>query len=192
MRDDVYFSLKEQRKRLRFVRSTGEAIHFWVFLRETGSHGTGWRDKPLVGSVTVTSIIRGFFQNAFLGYKVDARHARRGYMFEAIGEVLSYVFNTLDLHRIEANVMPNNIASRALLEKLGFCDEGLAKSYLKIQGRWEDHTHMVLLAEQWRRYPIGRNVPAHGAARTCRGPATQPRQLPDESVASEPVHQTRA
>jgi ribosomal-protein-alanine N-acetyltransferase len=150
-RDNGYFSTKEQRKRLRFARSTGDAIHFWVLLRETGSRGNGWRDKPLIGSVTVTSIIRGFFQNAFLGYKVDARHARRGYMSEAIAEVLDYAFHTLELHRIEANVMPSNVASRAMLEKLGFRDEGIAKDYLKIQGRWEDHTHMVLLSDEWRR-----------------------------------------
>ncbi len=151
LRDDAYFSVGEQRKRLRFIRSAGDAIHFWVFLRETGSRGSGWRDKPLIGSITLTSIVRGFFQNAFLGYKVDARHARRGYMSEAIREVLTYAFETLELHRIEANVMPNNVASRGLLERLGFRDEGVAKSYLKIQGRWEDHTHMVLLSEERRR-----------------------------------------
>jgi ribosomal-protein-alanine N-acetyltransferase len=65
----------------------------------------------------------------------------------AIKQTVDFAFNTLSLHRIEANVMPHNIASLKVLEKNNFNKEGLAKKYLKINGKWEDHIHMVLLNE---------------------------------------------
>jgi ribosomal-protein-alanine N-acetyltransferase len=64
---------------------------------------------------------------------------------EAVSKVVEYAFEVLLLHRIEANIMPRNQASLALAASLGFCNEGLSKNYLYINGKWEDHVNMVLI-----------------------------------------------
>ncbi|MDE7245690.1 MAG: GNAT family N-acetyltransferase [Oscillospiraceae bacterium] len=87
------------------------------------------------------------FRSAFLGYKLDERFLNRGYMTEAVGMLVRYAFEDLHLHRIEANVMPKNKASLRVLEKNCFINEGYSRHYLKINGVWEDHIHMVKLNE---------------------------------------------
>lgn len=120
-----------------------------------------WGRLPVIGSVTLSSIVRGFFQNCLLGYKMDARFVRRGYMSEAVAAVLDYAFSTAELHRVEANVMPGNAASRGLLDGLGFREEGCARKYLKIQGTWEDHLHMVMLRDEWTGPASGGDLAKH-------------------------------
>ena len=85
----------------------------------------------------------GAFCSAFLGYKLDENYINQGYMTMAISMIVSYAFDELHLHRIEANVMPRNKASLRALEKNHFENEGLSKHYLNINGIWEDHIHMV-------------------------------------------------
>ncbi|MFP4113585.1 MAG: GNAT family N-acetyltransferase [Spirochaetota bacterium] len=147
LRRDEFFGERYQRRLLRSERASDSALHLWLLLAEDGS--SRWRDAPIVGSVTLSSIVRGFFQSCYLGYKMDARYTRRGLMREALTEVVGYAFSRVGLHRIEANAMPRNQASRSLLERLGFREEGLARRYLRIQGEWEDHVHMVVLSEEW-------------------------------------------
>ena len=89
----------------------------------------------------------GAFLSCYLGYKLDKDEINKGYMTEAVKKGVEVVFNELGLHRIEANIMPRNKASLRVVEKLGFYNEGLAYKYLKINGKWEDHIHMVLLNE---------------------------------------------
>ena len=72
-------------------------------------------------------------------------------MTEALGAVLDHAFGSMGLHRVEANVMPANERSVALVRKLGFRDEGTSMSYLRIQDRWEDHIRLVILKDEWRR-----------------------------------------
>ena len=83
------------------------------------------------------------FLSCFLGYHMDEDFLRKGYMTEAVAAVVDYALGPLGLHRVEANVMPRNLPSLALLRKLGFEEEGLARDYLKICGKWEDHLHMA-------------------------------------------------
>jgi ribosomal-protein-alanine N-acetyltransferase len=83
-----------------------------------------------------------------LGYKLDADEINKGYMTEALRKGIDIAFNEVGLHRIEANIMPKNKRSLRTVEKLGFYNEGLAYKYLKINGKWEDHIHMVLLNEE--------------------------------------------
>ena len=83
-----------------------------------------------------------------LGYKLDNDEINKGYMTEAVEKSIDIIFNEFKLHRIEANIMPRNISSLKVAEKLGFYNEGLAYKYLKINGKWEDHIHMVLLNEK--------------------------------------------
>ena len=96
-------------------------------------------DGALLGAVTLDNIRRGPAQMASLGYWIGAAHARHGYMREAIGGVVQHAFTVLDLSRVEAACLPENDASRGLLDASGFRFEGVARGYLQIAGRWRDH-----------------------------------------------------
>ncbi len=85
------------------------------------------------------NIIRGIFQACFLGYKLDERSQGHGYMTEALTAAIDYLFTTQRLHRIQANYMPHNQRSAAVLRRLGFTIEGTARNYLFIGGQWRDH-----------------------------------------------------
>lgn len=97
------------------------------------------QDEALIGAITLDNIRRGPAQAGTLGYWVGAAFARQGYMQEAIAAMVHYAFEHLDLSRIEAACLPENTASRGLLEKTGFKYEGVAQSYLQIDGRWRSH-----------------------------------------------------
>ncbi|TVR45107.1 MAG: N-acetyltransferase [Rhodobacteraceae bacterium] len=96
-------------------------------------------DMALLGAITLDNIRRGPAQAGTLGYWVGAPFARQGYMREAIGALVHHAFSVLDLSRIEAACLPENAASRGLLERAGFKYEGVAQSYLQINGRWRNH-----------------------------------------------------
>lgn len=96
-------------------------------------------DGVLLGAITLDNIRRGPAQMATIGYWIGAAHARQGYMTEAIGAVARHAFSVLDLSRIEAACLPENSASRGVLERAGFKYEGVAQSYLQINGRWRTH-----------------------------------------------------
>ena len=104
--------------------------------------------EEVIGSVALNSIIKGAFQSCFLGYQLDGEHINRGYMTEAVRRVVRFAFEELKLHRVEGNVIPGNAASRAVLQKCGFVNEGISRKYLKINGKWEDHMRYVLLNEE--------------------------------------------
>ncbi len=97
------------------------------------------KDDMLLGAITLDNIRRGPAQAGTLGYWIGEPFARQGYMREAIDAVVHYAFDRLDLSRIEAACLPENKASRGLLEKAGFKYEGVAQSYLQIDGRWRTH-----------------------------------------------------
>jgi len=107
-------------------------------------------DGRVVGSISLTQIVRGGFRSAYLGYYMGERYAGRGYMTEAVRLALAYAFEGLKLHRVEANIQPGNVASLALAERAGFVKEGYSRRYLKICGRWRDHERWAILAEDWR------------------------------------------
>ena len=96
-------------------------------------------DMALLGAVTVDNIRRGPAQAATIGYWVGAPFARQGYMREAIMALTHHAFTRMDLSRIEAACLPENSASRGVLETCGFKYEGVAQSYLQINGRWRNH-----------------------------------------------------
>ncbi|EGO65551.1 GNAT family N-acetyltransferase [Acetonema longum] len=99
----------------------------------------------LIGRISLTAIARAFFQNGRLGYWLDQEQQGRGYMGEAVGQTVRFAFDTLKLHRLEANVMPHNAGSLRVLEKNGFERIGLARKYLQINGVWQDHyLHQLL------------------------------------------------
>ena len=97
------------------------------------------RDGELLGAITLDNIRRGPAQSASIGYWIGQRFARQGYMREAIGALTHHAFTQMDLSRIEAACLPENTASRGVLERSGFKYEGVAQSYLQINGRWRNH-----------------------------------------------------
>jgi ribosomal-protein-alanine N-acetyltransferase len=102
----------------------------------------------LIGVFTISQIFRGAFQSAYLGYYANQRHAGRGFMREALEQVLDHAFGALALHRIEANIQPGNQPSIALARGGGFRLEGFSPRYLLIGGQWRDHERYALTAEE--------------------------------------------
>jgi len=96
-------------------------------------------DDMLMGAITLDNIRRGPAQAGTTGYWIGEPFARQGYMREAIAAVVHHAFVTLDLSRIEAGCLPENTPSRRLLESCGYKYEGVAQSYLQINGRWRNH-----------------------------------------------------
>jgi len=107
-------------------------------------------DDELVGAITLDNIRRGPALAGTLGYWVGQPHARQGYMREALQGVVHYAFERLDLSRLEAACLPENQASRRLLETCGFKYEGVAQSYLQINGRWRTHVLYAALRSDRR------------------------------------------
>ena len=107
-------------------------------------------DGAIAGAINLSQIFRAGFQNAYLGYFVGAKFSGFGFMTEAIKLILRFAFTDLKLHRIEANVQPENLASIAVLQKNNFTKEGFSRKYLKIGGRWRDHERWAIIKEDWR------------------------------------------
>ncbi|ANU14507.1 Ribosomal-protein-S5p-alanine acetyltransferase [Planococcus halocryophilus Or1] len=99
----------------------------------------------LVGTISLVQVIRGPLQSAILGYALDKKHNGKGYMTEAIKLVVAYAFKKLALHRLEAGVMPDHIASIRVLEKAGFHQEGVAIKNVEINGKWQDHQILAII-----------------------------------------------
>jgi len=105
-------------------------------------------DGDLVGIFTISQIVRGYFQSAYLGYYASARHAGKGLMGESMALVLDHSFGPLSLHRLEANIQPGNAPSIALARSAGFRLEGFSPRYLLIGGRWRDHERYAITADE--------------------------------------------
>jgi len=103
-------------------------------------------DGGIVGLCTLSEIVRSNFDSAYLGFHGMAAFARQGLMTEAVKLSALLAFNSLRLHRIEANIQPENTKSIALVRRVGFTKEGYSRNYLKIADRWCDHERWALLA----------------------------------------------
>lgn len=122
-------------------QEAGESVHFI---------GTDEAESHVIGTCSLTHIVRGVFQACHLGYSVAERYEGEGYMKRIVQFALRYGFNDLNLHRIMANHMPDNERSAGLLQSLGFKREGYAEDYLLINGRWEDHVLNALINKNYR------------------------------------------
>ena len=112
------------------AEAQGQALPMLLIRRE---------DQQLLGALTLDNIRRGPAQTGTFGYWIGHDFARQGYMREAILALTHHAFTRLDLSRLEAACLPENVASRGVLEKCGFKYEGVAQSYLQINGRWRNH-----------------------------------------------------
>jgi ribosomal-protein-alanine N-acetyltransferase len=128
-----HFSRRAFRSRVYWAwraRDEGRAVALFLTRRP---------DLRLLGAITLDNIRRGPSQSAQVGYWIGQEFARQGFMTEALAAVVHHAFTQLDLSRIEAACLPENVASRGLLERSGFKYEGVAQSYLQINGRWRNH-----------------------------------------------------
>jgi ribosomal-protein-alanine N-acetyltransferase len=140
--DADYFTVAAQREKLSYeaeLREQDPAVRFYLFHHEDQAR------CRILGDLNLSTIVRGAFQSCFLGYKMSISASGKGYMTEAVIRAARFAFADLHLHRIEANIIPRNIASRRVVEKADFVEEGRARKYLNINGVWEDHLHDVLL-----------------------------------------------
>lgn len=107
-------------------------------------------DGAMLGIFNFSQIFYGAFCSAYLGYWIAEEHEGQGYMSEGLQLVLRHAFKVLKLHRVEANIQPENERSIQLVKRAGFSLEGLSRRYLKINGRWRDHERWALTAEDFK------------------------------------------
>ena len=121
----------------------GAGIHLFIFAADDIMF------KNILGDIYFSNIIGGFVRSCSLGFKLDKDQTGRGIMYEALRPAFEFVFNDLNIHRIEANILPENIPSVKIVEKLGFVQEGTARKYAQIEGEWLDHLRYSLLKEDF-------------------------------------------
>jgi len=132
--------------------STPKAFSSWLKRVESPVHIAYWIRTDaghLAGMICISEIVRGNFQSGYLGYYAFAPHNGCGYMTLGLKAVLGDAFRKRGFHRLEANIQPGNEASRRLVQRLGFRQEGFSPRYLKIAGRWRDHERWALTKEEW-------------------------------------------
>ncbi|MEU7893409.1 GNAT family N-acetyltransferase [Nonomuraea sp. NPDC049152] len=153
---------QDQDEFLELVRASADLHHPWMSLPATPEEFQVYLrrfDDPLsaegllvcvrdtgaiAGTVNINSIIRGRLQGASLGYAAFAPTAGQGYMSEGLGLVLRHAFEELRLHRLEAQIQPDNHASVKLVQRLGFRYEGYSPDLLFIDGAWRDHERWAI------------------------------------------------
>jgi len=107
------------------------------------------------GEINLSSVQRGPYQNAYVGYWIDEAMAGHGYTPEAFVIVCRFAFEDLALHRLQASIIPRKAASRRVVTKLGLREEGIAARYLEINGTWEDHVRYAITSEEWAEKSVG-------------------------------------
>lgn len=140
-----YYTLHFQRRRLETVLELsiqGQEYRFGIFVQQE-------QGQLLIGCINLTGIIRGAFHNGRLGYSIDGAYERKGVMTNALQEVMKFAFHQLGLHRLEANIMPHNAASRRVLQKCGFSQIGYSPKMLLLNGDWRDHEMYMILVEEF-------------------------------------------
>lgn len=119
-------------------RQMGAGYGFGVFV-----------EGDFAGEINLTNIQRGPFQNAYVGYWIDEKHAGMGYTPEGVVVVCRFAFEQLMLHRLQISIIPRNTASHRVVKKLNIRAEGIAERYLEINGAWEDHVRYAITSEEW-------------------------------------------
>jgi ribosomal-protein-alanine N-acetyltransferase len=138
--EESFFTIEVQIAKLqreKNLRAQDNTYRFWMFEQSDPNY--------IIGDAALSNIVRGAFLSCHLGYKTDHARLNKGFMTEALTAIRHFAFDSLRLHRIEANIMPRNHRSRRVIEKLGFINEGISQRYLKINDVWEDHLHFVSL-----------------------------------------------
>ncbi|WP_099467465.1 GNAT family N-acetyltransferase [Konateibacter massiliensis] len=116
-----------------------QSVRFWVFKKEDP-------DK-IIGTVSFSNIQSYIYSSCNIGYKFDKEYHHQGFALEALQKLIKIIFEECELHRINAYILPSNLASKALIERAGFSFEGIARKNIYIQNSWEDHEQYSLLHE---------------------------------------------
>ena len=103
----------------------------------------------IVGFYNISEIVKGCFQSAYLGFAAFEPNQRKGFMSKGIKLLLKIAFEEINLHRLEANIQPDNIASKSLVKKANFIKEGYSVGYLKICNQWRDHERWAIINKDW-------------------------------------------
>lgn len=167
LRVSIRKPVKEDYQKLLSLRQRSKDFHFpWVILSLNEEDCSNYicrcqndnfqgllicpqSNDRIIGVVNLSQIFYGGFQNAYLSYYADVDFAGKGLMFEGVALAIDYAFHTLNLHRIEANIQPENLRSINLVRRLNFTKEGFSQKYLKIDGEWRDHERWALTVENW-------------------------------------------
>jgi [ribosomal protein S5]-alanine N-acetyltransferase len=139
LRKEDFYTIESQRKDIE--RSYSEYLNKNIY-----NFGI-FKDRNIIGKIRISSIVYGAFHNAFIGYSIDKEEQRKGYMKEAVKLICDFCFNEIDIHRIEASTLIDNIPSQKVLENCGFKKIGLSPKYLFINGEWRDHYNFYKLKE---------------------------------------------
>lgn len=142
-RSEDFFSEDGQRRELELLEereNAGLEKRFFIL-----------RSSRLIGTIALSSIVKGAFMSCFLGYRLSEEDSGQGIMTDVVASVTEHAFSSVGLHRVEANVMAGNAASICVLERNGYILEGMSRKYLRIAGAWRDHLHYVALGDEWRR-----------------------------------------
>ncbi|PEK73970.1 GNAT family N-acetyltransferase, partial [Bacillus toyonensis] len=148
-RPKEFFTLEGQKQWMLFrerLRAADILYGFGIFSSEY---------DELIGGIDLHQVNRGHYQNAKISYFLDEKHTGKGYISQAISQVLEIAFSELKLHRIEAEIMPNNLASIRVIEKVGFSYIGNAPNYLFINKKWENHNIYALTKEEYNKATKG-------------------------------------
>ncbi len=138
---------EEFKENLRRLKS-GMHIGYWVCTE----------DGELAGVININEIVRGVFRSGYLGYYAFVPHNGRGYMKKGLCAVVEDAFRRQRLHRLEANIQPDNEASSQLVQRCGFQLEGFSPRYLKLAGRWRDHERWAITVETWKAHSRSREA----------------------------------
>jgi ribosomal-protein-alanine N-acetyltransferase len=140
-REQEFYTLEGQLQRIQRnqeKKDLDQNYSFGIFLIENGE---------MIGTIALFEVLRAHLQSCFVGYFLDKNQNGKGYMTEAVRMIVTYSFEELKLHRIEAGVMPHNIGSMKVLMKAGFHKEGIARKNVKIDGTWQDHQVLAIINE---------------------------------------------
>ena len=156
-RDEAFFSSAHQRELLRLsleAFDAGSGFAYWLCLVDNQA---GVEAPQIVGQMHFSNVQRGALHSAMLGYSLAATSQGQGLMHEALSAGIAEMFGPrVALHRIQANVRPENTRSRGLLARLGFQREGLARQYLFIDGAWRNHLMTALINRRFHAAAVGR------------------------------------
>ena len=122
-------------------RQLGSGYGFGIFV--------GPDRTRFAGEINLSSVQRGPYQNAYVGYWIDEAVAGHSYTPEAFVVLCRFAFEELGLHRLQASIIPRNAPSHRVAEKVGLRNEGTALRYLEINGQWEDHVRYAITSEEW-------------------------------------------
>ncbi len=128
-RDEEFYTVEVQKQSL--------IENYKEFIKGEGAHFGIYKAEKMIGRIRIYNIVHGVFKSAFIGYSMDEQY--QGYMKEAVSLVVTYAYEELGLHRIEATTLVDNEKSQRVLKACGFNELGICKEYLHINGKWRDH-----------------------------------------------------